>query len=54
MTLRQDFPPAEFVATLRWNAKLTAALMLEDALAVETRMAGRQPPEPSPAASECR
>lgn len=54
MTLRQDFPPVEFVATLRWNARLTAALMLEDALAIETQMARRQPPEPSSAAIQDR
>ena len=39
MTQRIDVLPSEFVEILRWNAKQTAKIMLEDALAVELRMA---------------
>ena len=41
MTHRIDVLPEQFVAELRWNAKQTAALMLEDALVVERRKQGK-------------
>ena len=37
MTQRTEIRPEEFVETLRWNAKRTAGLILQDALAVEAR-----------------
>ena len=37
MTERIDVPSDHFVEILRWNAKQTAALMLANAVAVETR-----------------
>lgn len=40
MTQRMDIPPEQFVDLLRWNARQTARLMLDAALAVEQRMAG--------------
>ena len=38
MTERIEIPPAQFVEILRWNAKRTAKIMLEDALVVERRI----------------
>jgi 8-oxo-dGTP pyrophosphatase MutT (NUDIX family) len=37
MTQRIDIPPEQFVESLRWNARQTARLMLDDALIVEMR-----------------
>jgi 8-oxo-dGTP pyrophosphatase MutT (NUDIX family) len=37
MTERLEIPPMQFVDILRWNAKQTAQIMLDDALRVEER-----------------